>query len=424
MSKKDKKQKAGEDKPASVKSGDLALYGGVPVRRDMPEQRVVTGEDEIKQVVRVVRSGRLTSLSHGVVEKFEKKFAAWCGVKYAVAVNSGTAALHVALAALDIGPGDEVIVPPYTFIATASAVIQQNAVPVFADIDPATLNISPEAVAAKITPRTKAIVPVHLFGLPADMAAINEVAGKHGIPVIEDACQAHGAAYHGDRAGALGRMACFSFQESKNMAAGEGGMITTNDKQLARQCRIIRHIGMAAKYEYVTLGYNYRMPALSAAVGLAQLKKLKAFNRHRAALAEFYAKKLADLPVTLYPAPESVTSANHLFPVTFPRELVPDREFMLLLVRALHAENAPVWWVYPAPLNQVQFIREQTAYARQCPFACPLREEPAAYDAHECPAAEDIAGRTLVLPTAPCYPLSVARDTVAALRKVTAYFSG
>jgi dTDP-4-amino-4,6-dideoxygalactose transaminase len=330
-----------------------------------------------------------------------------------VAVNSGTAALHVALAAADVGPGDEVIAPPYTFIATVSAIIQQNAIPVFADIDRETLNIDPARVEERITRRTKAVVPVHLFGLPADMDRITAIAKLRGITVIEDACQAHGAVYKGRKAGSMGDMACFSFQESKNMAAGEGGAIVTNDSALAEKCRIIRHIGMAAKYEYVALGYNYRMPAMSAAVALAQLGKLNAFNAHRARMADYYRKRLAGLPVKTYDPPPGVVSANHLFPVTLPTSGI---EHTFEIYKALAAENVPVWWVYPRPLNSVDFIKNKRAYPKGCPFDCPHAAP--SKSGGGCPVADELSARTLVLVTAPCYGEAVARDTVKAIRKV------
>jgi len=407
----------------AVKKEDLALYGGRPVRESMPQMKVLAGDDEVEEVTKVIRSGNMTALSNEVVEKFEREFAEYCGAKYAVAVNSGTAALHVALSALDIGPGDEVIVPPYTFIATASAVLQQNAVPVFADIDPDTLNIDPADIERRITARTRAIIPVHLFGLPADMKSINRISVKHGIPVIEDACQAHGAALDGKKVGTLGNMGCFSFQESKNMTTGEGGIIVTDDEALAKRCAVIKHIGMAEKYQYVTLGYNYRMTAMAAAFGIAQIKKLDGFNRHRREMADYYRENLGDVLVETIDEPEGHVSANHLFPVKFPRESAGSIERMYEIYLALEAENVPAWWVYPMPIYKVKFFQEKKAYSEQCPFACPLREAPVEYREDECPNAEDVTVRTLVLITAPCYPKDVARDSVEALRKVAEWFA-
>lgn len=420
-------ERKGEN-PVAVKSGikqrksNLAIHGGKPVRKKLPQQRVLVDEKDIKAVGKVLKSGLLTALSNPVVDEFEKKFAEYCGAKYGVAVNSGTAALHVALAALDVGPGDEVIVPPYTFIATASAVLQQNAVPVFADVDPSTLNIDPAEIEKKITRRTKAIIPVHIFGLPANMKEINRIARKRGIPVIEDACQAHGATIDGKRAGSFGKLACFSFQESKNLATGEGGMIVANDRKLAEKCRVIKHIGMAARYEYVTLGYNYRLPAVSAALGLAHLKKLNAFNRHRRTMAEYYRKNLKGLPLELVDEPKGYRSANHLFPIKLAPRLTDSLEKSFEIYCALAAENIPIWWVYPKPLYQVEFLQQRKAYTKECPFVCKNRNKSYSYKKVKCPVAEDVTMRTFVLITAPCYGETVARDTIKALRKVLPYF--
>ncbi|MFH1539945.1 MAG: DegT/DnrJ/EryC1/StrS family aminotransferase [bacterium] len=402
--------------------GRLAIHGGKPIQKKPPQQKVLIEDKDIKAVVKVMESGFLTALSNPVVGEFERKFAEYCGVKYGIAVNSGTAALHVALAALDVGPGDEVIVPPYTFIATASAVLQQNAVPVFADVDPTTLNIDPAEIEKKITRRTKAIIPVHIFGLPADMKEINKIAKKRGIPVIEDACQAHGATIKGKRVGGFGKMACFSFQESKNLTTGEGGMIVTDDKKLAEKCRIIKHIGMAARYEYVTLGYNYRLPAMSAALGLAHLKKLDAFNDHRRNMAEYYSDNLNDLPLELVNEPTGFRSAHHLFPIKLAPHLTDSLEKSYEIYCALAAENVPIWWVYPRPLYQIEFLQERKAYTKECPFVCKNRNKPHSYKKVKCPVTEDVTMRTFVLITAPCYGESVARDTVRALKKVLPHF--
>jgi len=406
------------NKPDKLKP---AIHGGKPVLKRMPEQKITVDDSEMREVKRVLESGHLNALTNPVVEDFERRFAKYCGAKYGIAVNSGTAALHVALSALDIGPADEVIVPPYTFIATASAVLQQNAVPVFADIDPESLNIHPAAIEKSITKRTRAVIPVHLFGRPADMDSISRIARKHKIAVIEDACQAHGAIYKGSKVGTLGLISCFSFQESKNMATGEGGIVLTNDKRLDEKARIVRHIGMRKKYEYITLGYNYRLPALSAAVGIAQLKKLDAYNRHRRRMSDIYREKLEGLPMRFISDTPDYHSAHHLFPIILDPVF---RTRMKKIVHALLAENAPVWWVYPEPIYNVTFFKKRDAYTSGCPFSCPLRGEPHVYNKNECPIAEDVSGRTLVLPTAPCYPESVAKKISKALWKVLPHFGG
>lgn len=411
-------------KKSSSDKKKLAYFGGEPVRKTMPQQIVVAGREEADAVAKVIASGRISALSNDIVEEFEKDFATYTGTKHAVAVNSGTAALHVALAALGVGPGDEVIVPPYTFIATASAVIQQNAVPVFADIDSATLNIDPAQVERKITKRVKAIIPVHLFGLPAAMKELNRIGRKHGVPIIEDACQAHGATYGGKKVGSIGDMGCFSLQESKNITAGEGGVITTDSDKLAKQCRIIRHIGMAAKYQYVTLGYNYRLTAMGAAFAKAQLGRIDEFNAHRRGMADIYREGLRGLPLEMIAEPDGSRSAYHLFPVTLSKEVAPTAAKMKKIHAMITAENVPASWVYPRSLNEVDFIKNKKAHGKKCPFDCPHRQAPAKYEKGQCPASDDVTARTLVLFTAPCYSQRVARDTVKAIKKVLRYETG
>ncbi|HUX98107.1 MAG TPA: DegT/DnrJ/EryC1/StrS family aminotransferase, partial [Candidatus Deferrimicrobium sp.] len=255
----------------------------------------VMGEEEIDAVVDVLKSKRLSLLSGKKVKKFEKEFAKYIGTSDAIAVNSGTAALHVALAAIGIGPGDEIIVPPFTFVATATAVLHQNAIPIFADIDPKTYCINPEEIKKVITPKTKGIIPVHLFGHPADMDPILEIAQKYNLFVIEDACQAHGAEYKGKRVGSIADLGCFSFYESKNMMTGEGGIITTNNPELAEAARLIRHHGEPSWYVYDRLGYNYRMNEMEAALGLVQLKKLEKLNAIRIDFANYLTENLKNV---------------------------------------------------------------------------------------------------------------------------------
>jgi dTDP-4-amino-4,6-dideoxygalactose transaminase len=225
---------------------------------------------------------------------FEQEFAAYCGVKHCVTLNSGTSAVHLAMRCLDIGPGDEVITVPFTFIATAWAISYVGAKPVFVDIDPARRTLDPEKLEAAITARTKAIVPVHLFGMPAEMDAICEVAGRHNIPVVEDAAQAHGARYKGKRAGQFGRMACFSFYPGKNLGAyGEGGALVTNDGAIAARARSLRDHGQRERYFHDEVGYNYRMDSFQGAVLSIKLKHLDAWNAARNRVARRYRELLA-----------------------------------------------------------------------------------------------------------------------------------
>lgn len=239
------------------------------------------GDDEIKAVMETMKSGWVTQGQK--VEEFEKLFAQYCGAKYGVAANSGTAALHIALAALDLKNGDEIITTPLSCVATANPILYLNAKPVFADVDPTTLNINPMLIENKITQKTKAILPVHLFGHPVDLDPLTEVAQKHDLHIIEDVAQAHGAKYKGKRVGNFGDISCFSFYADKIISTVEGGMALTNDPQLAEKMRLLRSFGMQKqkKFYHAILGYNYKMSDIHAAIGLVQLKKLDNYIQHR-----------------------------------------------------------------------------------------------------------------------------------------------
>lgn len=239
------------------------------------------------------------------LERFEDAFAEFCGTKYAIGVSSGTAALELALRGLGIGPGDEVIVPTYSFIATAEAVSTVGATPVIVDVDEETALITAEIVAAALTPRTRCVIPVHLFGRTVEMDPLLELCRARDIAVVEDACQAHGALYRGRPVGSLGDAGCFSFYPTKNMTTGEGGMITTADGELAERLRLLREHGMKVRYHHDTLGYNFRMTDIHASIGLAQLTKLPGYNERRRAIAARYDADLRGV-ITPYVAPGHV----------------------------------------------------------------------------------------------------------------------
>jgi len=265
-------------------------------------------EDEIEAVTTVLKSGILSQGKK--VEEFEEAFAEFSGTRYAVAVNSGTAALHIALLVDGIGEEDEVITSPFTFISTANSILFTGAKPVFADIEEETFNISPDSIAEKITPRTKTIMPVHLYGQPCNMRRIMKIADEHGLKVIEDACQAHGAEYDGSKVGAFGT-GCFSFYATKNMTTSEGGMITTNDKDIAEKARIIRNHGQKERHLHEILGHNYRMTELTAAVGHCQLRKLEQFNQKRIENAKFLTERLSGIRGLIPPCVKP--NAKHVF---------------------------------------------------------------------------------------------------------------
>jgi perosamine synthetase len=243
----------------------------------IPIAKPVMEKEEMEAVIRVMESGML---AHGPeVEKFEEEFADYCGTEYGAAVSSGTSAIHLALAALGVGPGDEVITTPFSFIASATPILFLGARPVFADIDPRTFNIDPEKIPDVITERTKAIVPVHLYGQCADMDPIIEAAGN--LPVLEDSAQAHGARYKNRTSGSMGHGGMFSFYPTKNMTTGEGGMVVSDDHEFIEKIRMLRNHGQVARYDHHSIGYNLRMTSLAAAIGREQLKKLDGKNEAR-----------------------------------------------------------------------------------------------------------------------------------------------
>jgi perosamine synthetase len=259
----------------------------IPISQPKLSQR------EIDYVTDAVKSGWVSSLGR-YVDKFEQDFAAFCGTRYAVSVSNGTVGLHLAFKVLGIGAGDEVIVPDLTFVATANAVVTAGAVPVMVDVRRDSWCIDVERIAAAITPRTKAIVPVHLYGHPADMPAIMALAKKHKLYVVEDAAEAHGASIAGTRVGAFGDCGVFSLYGNKIITSGEGGMITTNDPDIYARSRYLRDHAMSkdVRYWHTEVGYNYRMTNIQAALGLAQLEQIDDFLRQRARLLDLYRQKL------------------------------------------------------------------------------------------------------------------------------------
>jgi len=254
------------------------------------------------------------------VAAFEVEFAAYCQAHYAIGVNSGTSALHLALLAAGVGPGDEVITVPFTFVATAAAIVYTGARPVFVDIEPRTFTIDVSQIERAITPATKASLPVHLYGQPADMDPILEIAKRHGLAVIEDACQAHGAQYKGKRVGAIGRAGAFSFYPSKNLGAyGDAGLMVTDDEWLAGEVRVLRNYGQRQKYHHLIRGYNQRMDTLQAAVLRVKLGYLDAWLRARREHAQRYSQRLAAAPVITPGEPGFARSVYHLYVIRVER---------------------------------------------------------------------------------------------------------
>lgn len=278
------------------------------------------------------------------VTAFEQAFAAYCGAKHAIGVSSGTAALFLNLIGYGIGPGDEVITTPFTFFATGEAISQAGARPVFVDIDPHTYNLDPALIEAAITPYTRAIMPVHLYGQPAHMEPINAIAQAHGLKVIEDAAQAHGSRYNGQRAGSLADAACFSFYPSKNLGCyGDGGAVVTDDDKLAERVRLLRDHGRTSKYEHSELGYGHRLDGIQAAILAAKLPHLDAWNGSRRQRAARYAELLADTPIVTPAHLPQTEPVYHCYVVR-----VPEREAIL---KQLQAAGIGVGVHYPIPLH-------------------------------------------------------------------------
>ncbi len=307
----------------------------------------VIGEEEKKAVLEVLDSGILAQGPR--VAAFEKAFAEMTGVKHAIATSSGTTALYLSLLAHGIGEGDEIITSPFTFIASSNAPLFVGAVPIFVDIDTQTFNLDANQIEAAITPRTKAILPIHLYGLCADMDAIMAIAEKHNLAVIEDACQAHAAKFDGKCAGSFGT-GTFSLYPTKNMTSAEGGMITTNDDAIAEECRVLRNHGMRRRYYHDELGYNLRMTDVHAAIGNAQLKKLPKFNKARGENAAFFSANLKG--VTTPFVPENCEHIYHQYTIRVPdgkrdalREFLKENEI-----------GSEIY--YPLPIHQQGFYEE------------------------------------------------------------------
>lgn len=278
------------------------------------------------------------------VAAFEERFAAYCGARYCVALNSGTSALHLALLAAGIGPGDEVITVSMTFVATAAAVLYCGAKPVFVDIDPEAWTMDPNLIEAAVTPRTKAILPVHLHGLVAEMDPILAISRRHGLVVIEDAAQSHGAEYKGRRAGSIGDIGCFSFYPGKNLGAyGEGGAVVTNEPELARKMTLLRDWGQEAKYRHVVPGYNYRMEALQGAVLNVKMDHIEKWTERRRSVAMEYDQLLAH---SYCQSPAPPPHSRHVYHVYAVRVAARDR-----VQELLHSAGIGTSIHYPVPVH-------------------------------------------------------------------------
>ena len=337
------------------------------------------GPEEKQAVLEVLDSGILAQGPR--VRAFEEAFAAMCGVKHAVATTSGTTALHTSLLAHNLGPGDEVITSAFTFIASANSILYVGARPVFVDIDPRTFNLNPALIEAAITPKTRAIMPVHLFGLSCDMDPIHEIAAHYGLVIIEDACQSHGAQYKGRTVGSFGTGA-FSLYPTKNMTSAEGGMITTNDDALAETCRVIRQHGMRRRYYHDELGFNFRMTDVHAAIGLEQLKKLARFNQVRNENAAYLSAHLKGVQTPFVPE-----GSRHVFHQYTIRIAAAHRD---ALMQHLTSRGVGSGVYYPVPIHQQTFYIKDLGYNNSLPETEKAASEVLSLPVHPALSAADL----------------------------------
>lgn len=364
----------------------LALFGGSPVRTKGYPPHVTTGPEERAAVLRVMDNGILSDfegsnnqwfLGGTEVKAFEREWADYYGCKHAVTMNSATSALMAAVAAVEVGPGDEVITTPWTMVATATAIIVNHGVPVFCDIEPDTFCMSPESLEKKITPRTKAIMPIHIYGHPAPMDEIMAIARKHKLAVIEDAAQSPGVTYRGKMTGCIGDMGIHSLNNHKIIQTGEGGVVTTNDDDLALRLQLIRNhaeavvaTGMPVKSLVNMVGWNYRMNELEAAIGREQLKKLKSLVDQRLELVTYLNEKLSKYEGLVMPAVhENCTHAFYRYPLRLDTSKV--KIPAPRIVEALNAEGMDFYAGY-MPINKFPIYQQLTAFGdKGCPFKCP-----------------------------------------------------
>lgn len=351
---------------------------------------------EVKEEVNAAIQGVLDTCQFTLgseVLAFEQEFADYCSAKHGVGVNTGTSALHLALLAAGVGPGDEVITVPFTFVATISAIDYTGATPVLIDIDPVTFTMDPKALEAAITERTKAIIPVHLYGQSADMDPILEIAKRYGLTVIEDACQAHGAEYKGRRAGSMGHMACFSFYPGKNLGAyGEGGMVVTDDPEFARTIRMLRDWGAEKKYHHVLKGYNFRMEGIQGAVLRVKLRRLEAWTEARRTAAAHYDRLFAGSGVM---TPKAMSYARHVYHIYAIRT-----DHRQAWQEALLAQGIQTGIHYPTPVHLLPAFAEL------------------GYRAGQFPHSEQAARQVLSLPMFPELTQGQCEEVVSAIKNL------
>ncbi len=414
----------------------LAIHGGekaVPAGLEV-SWPVITEEDK-KAVLAVLDRGIIWGAYAPEVVALQEEWAEYVGAKYCIALNSGTAALHCAVAAAGVGPGDEVITSAFSFLASAVSILHHNAIPVFVDIDPRTFNIDASKIEEKITDRTKAIIPVDIHGVPANMDEINALARKHNLVVIEDAAQAHGSQYKGRLAGSLGDMGIFSLNTTKNLPGGEGGLFVTDSEEYRARANMTRMFGEylaegeGRSYKSYTMGWHYRTQEMPAAFARSQLKRLEHYNETARRNGQYLTEGLNDLRGLEPPyIPPDRTTNYHKYRVRLkPEELgleIEPTEFRDKVVAALKAEGVSValWQTFPLPANPL--FQEKAGYGRGCPFTCPFYGQDIEYRAADYPETIRLLDNSLVV-AEESYPLYCQKEELmkyylAAFEKVFA----
>jgi len=414
----------------------LAIHGGKPtVARRLPtyadRSGRFIGEDEMYHVSEVIESGTLSFLYGKKVKALEKEFASFLGVNTAVATSSGTAALHTALTFVNPSPGDEIITSPITDMGSIIPILYQNAIPVFADVDPTTHTIDPEEVEKKISGRTRAILVVHIYGHPCDMDPIMEIAQEKGIAVIEDCAQAFLAVYKDRRVGTIGDLGCFSFQQSKHMTTGDGGMVVTNsDERFGRKLKLCSDKGWprakeigGVKRDHLFLAPNYHMTELQGAVGLAQLQKLEKVVEKRRGTAQCFDRMVRKIP-GLWPPGEKEWGTHSYFFYPIHVDLSKFKVSLIDLARAIRGEGITIDPGYLAfPIYAYDMIRKKRTYGTsECPFSCPRYGKKMEYPDGLCPKAEEACRDTLVMSWNERFTRRDLEDIARGIKKVVEFY--
>jgi dTDP-4-amino-4,6-dideoxygalactose transaminase len=389
----------------------LALHGGTPVvpAGAIEERWPIVTEEDIAAVTETLRGGKLSWINNEAVPALEEAWAAYQGTRYCIAVNSGTAALHAAVAAAGVEPGDEVLVPSLTFLASATAVVHHQGLPVFVDVDPRTFTMDPTKIEERITDRTRALIVVHLHGLPADMDPILDIARRRGLKVIEDTCQSPGALYRGRKAGSLGDMAAYSIMAGKNLpTAGEGGLFTTDDPELRDKADMVKMFGERVRpdqqreYNALTMGWNYRFSSILAAFTVSQLRRLDDYTARVQEGARRLAAALAEIPGLEPPyVPADRTHVYHHFRFKVDPQAagvdLPVGVFRQALQDAMEAEGVPLIEYQNRPIPGQLLFQERCGYGKGCPWTCGHAGRDVVYDWREYTQTLDVIRGSLLV---------------------------